>query len=204
MSRNWSLCANKHKEGQDREGTRNICSLRGDKTISHVVKTGQKSSLTILIKELNDIQSAASGPDTAGSGSCTEWSCNMVGGSGEGEAGRGARSLRGAAAGSTSGRLSVLQHRLVALEHTLGNFWSSALQRHLRGSTDEQDERYFTSTLVRQHAGKSSDRQINAEDARCGTWFTKEIIHYTSENTSQLVLVWWSKNRTSCKNQRWK
>lgn len=48
-------------------------------------KMGQKSSLTILVKELNDIQSAASRPDTAGSGSCTEWRCNMVRGSGEGE-----------------------------------------------------------------------------------------------------------------------
>lgn len=54
------------------------------------------------------------------------------------------------------GRRSVLQHRLVALEHTLGNFWSSALQRHLREreSTDEQDQHHFTSTLVRRHAEK--------------------------------------------------
>ena len=156
MSRNWKLCANKHKEGQDREGTRNICSLRRNKTISHVVKTGQKSSLSILITELNDIQSAASRPDTAGSGSRTEWRCNMVRGSGEGEQEEAPGVCEGQRPGRRrgGGRLSVLQHRLVALEHTLGNFWSSALQRHLRESTDEQDQHHFTSTLVRRHAEK--------------------------------------------------
>lgn len=68
------------------------------------------------------------------------------------------------------GRRSVLQHRLVALEHTLGNFWSSALQRHLR----EREHRRAGSTSFHFYARpstckKDSDRQINAEDARCGT-----------------------------------
>lgn len=35
--------------------------------------------------------------------------------------------------GRVNVRGSVLQHRLVALEHTLGNLWSSALQGDLQG-----------------------------------------------------------------------
>jgi len=54
----------------------------------------------------------------------------MVGGCGDGEqeAGPGLGGQRRVDAG----RRSVLQHRLVVLENTLVNFWSSALQRDLR------------------------------------------------------------------------
>lgn len=43
----------------------------------------RNSSLTILIKELNNKAAASAG--TAGGGCCTAWRCDTVGGSGEGE-----------------------------------------------------------------------------------------------------------------------
>ena len=46
---------------------------------------------------------------------------------------RSQESARAAAGSMSMGCFSVLQHRLVALEHTLGDLWSSALQRDLRG-----------------------------------------------------------------------
>lgn len=61
----------------------------------------------------------------------------MVRGSGEG----GQDKVLGVLEGSgwvVDGCFSVLQHRLVALEHTLGNLRSSALQRHLRERGVEQ------------------------------------------------------------------
>lgn len=138
-------------------------------------KMGQKSSLTILVKELNDIQSAASRPDTAGSGSCTEWRCNMVRGSGEGEreeapgVGEGQQPGRRPGGG---GRRSVLQHRLVALEHTLGNFRSSALQRHLR----EREHRRAGSTSFHFYARPSTCRKRfwrTNQCRRCPLWDMK-------------------------------
>lgn len=65
---------------------------------------------------------------TVGSGSCTAWRCNMVGASGE----EAQASHRGQRPGQCRVSVSILQHYLVALEHTLGNLWSSALQRDLR------------------------------------------------------------------------
>lgn len=61
----------------------------------------------------------------------------MVRGSGEG----GQDKVPGVLEGSgwvVVGCFSVLQHCLVALEHTLGNLGGSALQRHLREREVEQ------------------------------------------------------------------
>lgn len=96
-----------------------------------VVSNGFDKSLTILIKQLHDIQSAVFSPNTAEVAPALHevviCSVGQVI-----ERGRRCQESVRAAAESSDSRFSVLQHCLVALEHTLGNFWSSALQRDLR------------------------------------------------------------------------
>lgn len=101
--------------------------------------------LSVLITELDDrVGSLVFRPSTAGGGLCVESGCGGVCGSGEGEQERVPGGWeaemavgRASAVSNASPPVciwgSVLQHCLVALEYTLGNLWSSALQGDLRG-----------------------------------------------------------------------
>lgn len=73
------------------------------------------------------------------------WSEGQVrAGGGRGEGGR---ARMGGWAGASLGGSSVLQHGLVALEHTLRDLGSSALQRHLRERS--RGERSATPSFIR-------------------------------------------------------